>query len=208
MGLLPLISFAEEITVFYDFSKPKLEFAAKDIRTALVAKGFTVKFMQLSAFNEKFSRKKIVIALQSNAQVKSLFQKQGGSNIQKLDEQAFALRPTPGPAISYWVIGGDETGAMYGALQVAENINFNGFAKMDNSEFSPFVKKRGIKFNIPLDRRAPTYENDNGGTSHKLAIQHVRDITFWKDYLDEMARNRFTSLSLWNPTPFTFVIDR
>jgi hypothetical protein len=206
-SILPIIGFGEVIVVFYEFSKPKCEFAAKDIKTALAEKGFTVKFSELSELNKAFNKKKIVIALERDLKVKELFLQQGGAAVKNLGEQAYVLRTTTKFDLSYWVMGGDDNGAMYGGLQIAENINFNGLAKVYNMENSPLVKKRGIKFNIPLDKRAPTYENDNGGTSHKVAIEHVWDITFWQEYFDEMARNRFNVLSLWNPHPFTSMID-
>ena len=38
--------------------------------------------------------------------------------------------------MSYWVLGGDDNGAMYGGLQIAENINFNGFTGI--------IQRRGI----------------------------------------------------------------
>lgn len=207
ISLFPMIGSAQRITIFYDFSKPKIEFAAKDIRTALEARGYSVKVNELSILNEKHVGKQIVLSAESNSQVRNMCLQQGGSVIRSLDEQAYALRTTTKPEMSYWVFGGDDAGAMYGGLQIAENIRFNGFAKVYNSESSPFVKKRGIKFNIPLDHRAPTYESNNGGTSHQLAIKHVWDIAFWHDYFDEMARNRFNVLSLWNPHPFTSMVD-
>lgn len=205
--LLPIIGSAQVITVFYDFSKPKIEFAAKDIRTALEAKGYSVTLSELSMLSGKHASKKIVLSTVGNSQVRDILLQQGGSEVKSLDEQAYALLTTTRPEKTYWVIGGDDAGAMYGGLQIAENISFNGFAGVYNSESSPFVKKRGIKFNIPLDQRAPTYEKNNGGTSHQLAIEHVWDITFWQDYFDAMARNRFNVLSLWNPHPFTSMVD-
>jgi len=37
------------------------------------------------------------------------------------------LRTTSKPQKAYWVLGGDANGAMYGGLQIAENIQFNKF---------------------------------------------------------------------------------
>jgi hypothetical protein len=207
ISLLPFIAKGQDLVVYYDFTKPKFEFAANDIKTAVQEKGYTVKFRELSNLNEKNNKKKIVIALETDSKVTGQLILQGGAKTKKVGEQAYCLRTTIKPDTSYWVIGGDDNGAMYGALQIAENIKFSGFRKIYNSENSPLIKKRGIKFNIPLDKRAPTYENDNGGTSHKVAIEHVWDITFWHEYFDEMARNRFNVLSLWNPHPFTSMLD-
>ena len=96
---------------------------------------------------------------------------------------------------------------MYGGLQVAEYITFNGFANIYNEEESPYLKYRGVKFNIPLDKEAPTYFYDNGGTSHKEAIRHVWDMNFWTTWFDEMARHRYNVLSLWSPHPFTSMLN-
>ncbi len=207
ISLLPIIVLGQDIVVFYDVTKPTFEFAARDIKSALEAKGHKVKLTGLSDLDKNHKKKKIVISLESDQKVKTLFLSQGGAEVKNLDEQAYALRTTTKPSLSYWIMGGDDDGAMYGGLQIAENIKFDGLAKLYNLESSPLVKKRGIKFNIPLDKRAPTYESDNGGTSHKVAIEHVWDISFWHEYFDEMARNRFNVLSLWNPHPFTSMVD-
>ena len=77
---------------------------------------------------------------------------------------------------------------------------------LQNKSESPDIKRRGIKFNIPLDRKSPTYYNSTDGTSHKVAIEHVWDLDFWKTWFDEMARHRYNVLSLWHPHPFTSMI--
>lgn len=132
---------------------------------------------------------------------------QGGSTATGLGEQAYALRTTTTPQMSYWVLGGDDNGAMYGGLQIAENIHFNGFTGSYNEEESPYLKYRGVKFNIPLDKDCPTYYYNNAGTSHKLAIKHVWDLSFWQTWFDEMARHRYNVLSLWSPHPFTSMLN-
>jgi len=70
------------------------------------------------------------------------------------------IRSTSKPDLSYWVLGGDDNGAMYGGLQIAENIQFNGMAEAFNEDDAPHLKNRGIKFNVPLDKEAPTYFYD------------------------------------------------
>jgi hypothetical protein len=105
------------------------------------------------------------------------------------------------------VLGGDDNGAMYGALQIAENITFEGMTSAFTEDDAPHLKNRGIKFNLPLDKEAPTYFYDSRGTANRLAIRHVWDITFWKTWFDEMARHRYNVLSLWNPHPFTSMLN-
>ena len=207
LGIITNAGFGETIGVFYDLTTPQHEFAAGDIKTALEAKGFSVKLIDLSTLSSNYTGKKVVIALETNSQVTSLLSALGGNVATGLGEQAYALRTTTAPAKSYWILGGDINGAMYGGLQIAENINFNGFSGSYNEEKSPYLKNRGIKFNIPLDDKAPTYFWGNHGTSHKLAIRDVWDINFWKTWFDEMARQRVNVLSLWSPHPFTSMLN-
>jgi hypothetical protein len=54
------------------------------------------------------------------------------------------------------VAGSDATGAMYGGLEVAELVRLGLPIKDQNR--TPFIRKRGIKFNIPLDARTPSYD--------------------------------------------------
>ena len=100
------------------------------------------------------------------------------------------------------IIGTDATGAMYGGLEVADLIRLG--LPIDNQERAPFVKKRGIKFNIPLDARTPSY--DDTGDSAQNNIETVWDFDFWKAYLDDLARYRYNVLSLWTTHPFPSII--
>lgn len=207
IGLTSLVCSAETVTVFFDREIPQHQFAAGDVKTALEARNFKVDFQDLSALKNKFRQHQIIIALASDEEVNALLEKQGGSELPELEEQAYALRTTNLKQKSYWVLGGDVNGAMYGALQLSENINFNGLSESYNLEESAYMKKRGIKFNIPFDEKSPTYFYGFGGTSHINALEHVWDITFWKTWFDEMARHRFNVLSLWSPHPFTSMLD-
>jgi len=197
----------DSVSIFCNLATPQQKFAANDIKTALEAKSFTVEIKDLSTLSEGYEGKKVVITLASNTEVTTLLAAQGGSAATGLGEQAYALRTTTSPVMSYWILGGDDNGAMYGGLQIAENINFNGFNGLYNEEESPYLKNRGVKFNIPLDKESPTYYYDNDGTSHKEAIQHVWDMSFWQTWFDEMARNRYNVLSLWSPHPFTSMLN-
>lgn len=207
LGITAFSGFGQTVGIFYNFSTPQHEFAANDIKTALEAKSFSVEFRDLSTLNSNYNGKKVVLALSSNTNVKELLATQGGSATHDPGEQAYALRTTISPDMSYWVVGGDDNGTMYGGLQIAENINFNGFKSPLNNEESPCIKNRGVKFNIPLDKESPTYYYENGGTSHKLAIENVWDYSFWTTWFDEMARNRYNVLSLWSPHPFTAMLN-
>lgn len=206
-GVMPGLLKGETICVFYNTEIPQHSFAANDIKSALELKSYSVQLINLTELSGGFSGKKIIIALASNSDVQTLMKSEGVLKPASLSEQAYALRTSTHPAKSYWVLGGDKNGTMYGGLQLAENIHFNGFDGIYNEEDSPYLKNRGVKFNIPLDFKAPTYFHSHGGTSHKLAIRNVWDMNFWITWFDEMARHRYNVLSLWHPHPFTSMIN-
>ena len=204
------IALAETVSVFFDAKIPQFVFAADDIKAALEKKKYQVDYKDIASLGETHTGSKVVIALNSQASITTLMTGQGGSKTLELGEQAYALRTTTinnNAEKSYWVLGGDINGAMYGALQIAENIQFAGFNESYNLEDTPFLKNRGIKFNIPLDKSSPTYYHGHDGTSHKQAIKAVWDINFWKTWFDEMARHRYNVLSLWSPHPFTSMVN-
>ncbi|MFC1762562.1 hypothetical protein ACFL6U_10835 [Planctomycetota bacterium] len=202
--IIPQMANGETIRVFYNPTTPQHAFAASDIKTALEARNFTVEIKTLSALTKSFTGKKVVIALASNRQVISLLTSQRDS-ITELGEQAYALRTTTRPDMSYWVIGGDDNDAMYGGLQIAENIQLHGFGKTYNEQGSPYIKERGLKFNIPLDIRTPSYQDAGDAAQNNIA--EMWNYEFWREYLDTMARHRYNVLTLWNPHPFPSMIE-
>jgi len=207
MAMISFLAFGETVAVFFDSTIEQHKFAAYDIKAAIESRGSIVEFTELSTLKNDYEGKKIVIALANNKSVDGFLKKEGGSGALNMGEQAYALRTTSNPEKSYWVIGGDVNGAMYGALQIAEYISFNGISGTYNEDDSPYLKNRGIKFNIPLDLESPTYYNSNIGTAFKMATHHVWDMDFWKTWFDEMARNRYNVLSLWSPHPFTAMLN-
>jgi len=69
-----------------------------------------------------------------------------------------------------------------------------------DSDHAAYVAERGIKFNIALDRRTPTYSDSSDSAQHN--IPEMWSLDFWHEYLDEMARHRYNVLTLWNLHPF------
>ena len=99
------------------------------------------------------------------------------------------------------IAGGDENGLLYGGLEAAEQIALGGGPEaVKESEGSPTVLNRGIKFNIPLDMRTPSYTD--AGDAAQLNMEDMWDIEFWHEELDELARNRYNVMSIWNLNPF------
>ena len=149
----------------------QIKFAAGDVKAALEKNKFTVEMLPVASLNTSYPNKKVVIALASDTAVTAVLAAQGGSKVAGLGEQAYGLRTTEKPQKSYWALGGDANGAMYGGLQIAENIKFNRFTGSYNNEESPAILKRGIKLNLPLDKNSPTYDNAKNSTSSRHSIR-------------------------------------
>jgi hypothetical protein len=209
--VFPAKVWAETIGVFFEADVEQIKFAAGDIKAALERNQFTVEMLPLASLNVSYPNKKIVVALASNTAVIAVLTAQGGSKAAGLGEQAYGLRTTENPQKSYWALGGDMNGAMYGGLQIAENIKFNQFTGTYNNEESPAILKRGIKLNLPWDKNSGTYGKRNkgtfDGTSAQLAVADVWDMSFWTAWFDEMARHRYNTVSLWSCNPFSSLVS-
>lgn len=114
------------------------------------------------------------------------------------------------PPQGYWiqvsedqihVSGGDTAGLMYGLLDLAESVELD---RVESKTQEPAVRRRGLKFNIPLDARAPSY--DDTGDSATNNIAEVWSTDFWFPFLDAMARHRYNALTLWCNHPFSTML--
>lgn len=115
-----------------------------------------------------------------------------------LGEQSYS-RQVWGKQIS--IQAADEAGAMYALLDLAEDAKN---AEPEDRTCHPYLARRGIKFNIPLDARTPSY--GDASTSATANIADVWDFAFWERYLDTMAENKYNVLSLWSLCPFPSMV--
>lgn len=116
-----------------------------------------------------------------------------------LPTEGYRIKPGPAGVLIY---GGDGKGLLYGGLEVAEQLQLNG--KITATEGKPYLAKRGLKFNIPLDARTPSY--DDSGDAAQKNILEIWNFAFWQEFLDDMAIHRYNTLTLWNPHPFPSMI--
>lgn len=202
LALLPARAFSQTIKVFFDEEIPQFEFAAEEVREALRKHDLQAEFVSLSQLSESEASSSVVIALKSDE--RAVQQLSDTAELGNLGEQAYALRTRSSSQPNYYAIGGDVAGAMYGGLQLAENISFHGLSSLYNENDQPYLKKRGIKFNIALDHKAESFDSD--GDQDKRNIKDVWDMSFWKSYLDDLARYRYNTLSFWTKHPFTSMI--
>ncbi len=98
------------------------------------------------------------------------------------------------------IIGGDERGAMYGLLDVAEQIRLGTpWNKLEDRTAKAQFGFRAIKFNLPYAayRTSPVIEQHDAT---------CRDLKYWEAFLDMMVENRFNVLTLWSQHPFHYMV--
>jgi hypothetical protein len=164
-------------------------FAAAEIRREATARGITV----LSA-DAKPPADAIHIALSVDAPVGS------GAVGQSY---RIRVREENGHR-SITVRGVDAAGVMYGGLDVAEAIRTGTLDSLQDSEHTPHIAQRGIKFNIPLDLRTPTYTDPSDAA--QANIPEMWSMNFWREFFDDMARHRFNVITLWTLHPFPSIV--
>jgi hypothetical protein len=119
--------------------------------------------------------------------------------------ESYAIRVTATPTGRRYVVhGADAVGAMYGGLDLAEAIRTASLAEVRDGERRPHIEQRGIKFNIPLDLRTPSYSDP--ADAAQANIPEMWSMEFWREFLDDMARHRYNTLSLWNLHPFPSIV--
>jgi hypothetical protein len=96
------------------------------------------------------------------------------------------------------ITGGDGTGLMYGLLDIKEQLESGRKTIIPKTE-SPHLPFRAIKFNLP-------WMSYRTGEALQLHSETVRDTSFWNDFLDMMAENRFNALTLWSQHPFHYMV--
>ncbi len=178
--LLTLISCSNEktIKIEYDTSIPQIGFAVTDLTNALKSKSYEVN--NDADFTIKF-------ILEANSSVPQ------GFKIEKNSDSEILIKSS------------DANGLMYGGLELTELINIgkniNSITKVEDK---PYIEKRGIKFNIPLDVRTSSF--DDSGDAAQNNIVDMWNLEFWEQFFDNMARHRYNTISYWNAHPFSSMV--
>lgn len=188
----------------YDPDIPQLRFAASEIRSACVTRGCALTEEPWSAFGQPSGAPRIILAAGSD----SSRQAAAALGVPPLETQApqsYAIRRSErAGGLTLAVLGADSVGAMYGGLDLAEAIRLGTILETRDSTHSPKIAQRGIKFNIPLDLRTPSYSDNSHQAQNN--IPEMWSFDFWREFLDDMARHRFNVLSLWSLHPFPSLV--
>jgi hypothetical protein len=182
--LCPFVAAAQSgpVVISYDAASAPLRLAAAEVRAACTGRGMQVSESPTDEAAKSSASLRIVLRAGKAA-----------------GPQSYSIRRR---SREYLVTGADAVGAMYGGLDLAEAIRVG--APIENADKSPHILQRGIKFNIPLDARTPSY-SDNSDSAQQN-IPEMWSFDFWREFLDDMARHRYNVLSLWNLHPFPSIV--
>lgn len=112
-----------------------------------------------------------------------------------LADQAYERRVV---GLTITLLSSTDAGFLYGLLDLrTDDVQSDCIKK-------PYIMQRGIKYNIPLDARTPSYSDASDIAFHSL--HKIWDFTFWQEYLDAMAENKYNLLSLWSLSPFPSLV--
>ena len=120
----------------------------------------------------------------------------------ELGEEGFEIVPSNEEIV---VRASAAAGAMYGGLELAEQLRLRGLGGVEATRCeAPYMPLRGIKFNLPLDVRTPSYSD--ACDAAQVNMPEVWSMDFWRETIDELARHRFNFISFWNLHPFPSLV--
>lgn len=190
--------------ILYSLTKDKqVEFGISEISRTLKEKGMEILINKKSQNSTSGCIRLYIMS--GPVQIASATNKAGIKLPKNTGWQCYSIRTKKEDAnLEIWVLGYDNTGAMYGCLDIAEAVRNQTIAELTDSDNKPFLERRGIKFNIPLDLRTPSYSDPSDAFQQNIPV--MWDIEFWKQQFDEMAINRFNVISLWSLNPFPSMV--
>ena len=99
-------------------------------------------------------------------------------------------------------LAGGERGCLYGLIDLADTLRDG--RPIPTGVRAPAVERRGIKLNIPLDARTPSYSDASDSAWH--SIPDMWDEQFWHELLDQLCLDKYNLVSLWNLHPFPSMV--
>ncbi len=173
------ISFAQQVNLYTDLKDAKVLFAIDEIKASCAQKG-----IQFAIKNKKDAN--FIFYVEANSALK---------------REGFSIKKNGKKIV---VQGADNAGVMYGGLELAEQIKLYGLDGIKETTVNPYMKMRGMKFNLPIDVRTPSYSDICDATQNNMLEMWSMD--FWKEYIDNLARYRYNFVSLWNLHPFPSMV--
>jgi hypothetical protein len=195
---------AVPVDIFFDGDVAQATFGVQEIVSAFREKNQSTNLHDISML-KSLNGKQIVLTDLSNTTIMDMLEKRTDVKLGTLRSEGFSIRVTRKDRnFTTWIIGADPAGTMYGGLELAEIIRTTGLEAVKNVDQNPYMAMRGIKFNIPLDARTPSYTDVCDAAQKNIG--EMWSFAFWKDYIDTLARYRFNYISCWSLHPFPSLV--
>ncbi|NOR66676.1 MAG: carbohydrate-binding family 6 protein [Woeseiaceae bacterium] len=197
--------YGASVTLLVDSKSHQAVFASEDVEQALRTRGHGVKRADLAMLDRVTDDVRIVLCLRSNADTTGAMKSQKVRRPGSLKSEGYSIRTgSKDGQTTYWVVGADAAGVMYGGLELAEVIRVDDLAGIRDVDHNPYMAMRGTKFNCPLDVRTPSYTDVCDAAQNNII--EMRSFNFWKEYIDNLARYRYNYISLWSLHPFPSLV--
>lgn len=201
LGLCVTLTSAQNVTIVSDAKAPRAQYGAEKLSEIVTAKGFKVVFADKSP---KKSKDKVIVIGEKGTD----FWKQNAKTT-KIDDskltkkEGFQIRTQKN---TIFIEGTDATGALYGAMELADRIKTSGEIPYEiNIEDSPEMVLRGSCIGV----QKPVYLPGRDVYEYPYTPESFPwfyDKKLWTKYLDMMVDNRLNSLYLWNGHPFASLV--
>ena len=192
-----------KITIQISSDEKQVSFAGEEIKKTAESNGYVVTLVK--SLNAK-SKDEMIVKIISDSVLSVKTSRNDNLKMpQQFGWQCYSIRAIEtGSQKVIYLLSGDKTGAMYGGFDIAEAIRLETIKLITDSDSKPYLKRRGIKFNIPLDLRTPSYSDMGDAAQQNIPV--IWEMDFWKQQFDEMARNRYNVISLWSENPFPSLV--
>jgi hypothetical protein len=200
LGFCVTFATAQNVTIVSDANAPRAKFGAEKLSETLSAKGF-----KINTSNKITKSKDQVIVIGEKG---TDFWKQNAKSA-KIDDskltkkEGFQIRSQKN---IIYIEGTDATGALYGAMELADRIKDSGKLPSEiNIEDSPEMVLRGACIGV----QKPVYLPGRDVYEYPYTPETFPwfyDKKLWVKYLDMLVESRMNSLYLWNGHPFASLV--
>lgn len=86
-----------------------------------------------------------------------------------LGKESYKIKVTPDGKIK--IDGGDSSALMYAILDLAERLSFKeDLRSLNEINEKPYIAYRGIKINVPLDGRLPSFDDTGDAAQNNISV--------------------------------------
>lgn len=200
LALCVTFASAQNVTIVRDANAPRAQFGAEKLSETVTAKGFKVIFADKAP---KKSKDKVIVIGEKGTDFWNQNAKNAKIDDSKLTKkEGFQIRSKNN---IIFIEGFDASGALYGALELADRIKASGIPSEITVDDSPEMVLRGTCIGM----QKTTYLEGRGVYEYPYTPESFPwfyDKALWTKYLDMMVENRMNSLYLWNGHPFASLV--